>query len=254
MPPFIERWLGGCTVEEGRVFGRTSLGGQEILQKSGRLTQTERLVLIVLGDQVGFETLAAKLSSLASERVERALIRLVELNLAYEILLPAAEAAGAATIPAGAMREFLEQGDADPVTVMANTEQLDAAERARVLKDAVGQVLGGDGTANVAVPLGKLFPASSDPTGLVRNERREVVQSKLGALEQSLDRARVPSMAVPAPPLCASRRSAAQPVPEEGEAVIIETPKNSSAGGVMMLIGGVAAVLVVATILLYALR
>ena len=247
---------GGCTVDEGRLFGRTSLGGQEILQKSGRLTQTERLVLIVLGDQVRFEALAAKLSSLAPERVERALIRLVELNLAYEILLPTAEAAGAATIPAGALREFLEQGDADPVTVMANTEQLDAAERARALKDAVGQVLGGDdGGANVAVPLGKLFPASSNPTGLARHERREMTQSRLGALEQSLERARVPSMAVPAPPLRSARRPAPEPVADdEEEAVIIETPKNSSAGGVMMLIGGVGAVIVVATILLYALR
>lgn len=252
MPPFIERWLGGCTVDEGRLFGRTSLGGQEILQKSGRLTQTERLVLIVLGDQVRFEALAAKLSSLAPERVERALIRLVELNLAYEILLPSGEAGGAATIPAGALREFLEQGDADPVTVMANTEQMDGAERARALKDAVGQVLGGDG-ANVAVPLGKLFPERQDPASLVRNERREMTQSKLGALEQSIERSRVPSMAVPAPPLRSSRRSAA-PVEQEEEAVIIETPKNSSAGGVMMLIGGVGAVLVVAAILLYALR
>jgi len=236
------------------LFGRTSLGGQEILQKSGRLTQTERLVLIVLGDQIRFEALAAKLSSLAPERVERALIRLVELNLAYETqAAPVDEAAGAATIPAGAMREFLEQGEADPVTVMANTEQLDGAERARALKDAVGQVLGGD-EANVAVPLGKLFPERGDPAALARNERREMTQSKLGALEQSLERSRVPNMAVPAPPLRSSRRPAAEPVQEEEEAVIIETPKNSSAGGVMILIGGVGAVIVVATILLYALR
>ena len=241
-------------MDEGRLFGRTSLGGQEILQKSGRLTQTERLVLIVLGDQNRFEDLAAKLSSLAPERVERALVRLVELNLAYEILLPSNDAAGAATIPAGALREFLEQGEADPVTVMANTEQLDAAERARALKDAVGQVLGGD-AANVAVPLGKLFPERSDPVALARNERREMTQSRLGALEQSLERARVPNMAVPAPPLRSSRRPAPEALQEEeADAVIVETPKNSSAGGVMMLLGGVGAIVVVATILLYALR
>lgn len=239
-------------MDEGKLFGRTSLGGQEILQKSGRLTQTERLVLIVLGDQVQFETLAAKLSSLAPERVERALIRLVELNLAYETSAPVVEAGGAATIPAGALREFLEQGEADPVTVMANTEQLDGTERARALKDAVGQVLDGN-AANVAVPLGKLFPERNDPAALARQERRDMTQSKLGALEQSLERARVPNMAVLAPPL-RSRRRAPEVAQAEAEAVIVETPKNSSAGGVMMLIGGVGAVLVVATILLYALR
>jgi hypothetical protein len=150
------------------------------------------------------------------------------------------------------LRDFLEQAEADPVTVMANTGQLDDAERARALKDAVGQVLDGD-AANVAVPLGKLFPERKDPAALARQEWRDVTQSKLGALEQSLDRARVPNMAVPAPAL-RSRHRAAEVAHEEVEAVIIETPKNSSAGGVMMLIGGVGAVLVVATILLYALR
>lgn len=242
------------------MFGRTSLGAQEILRKSGRLTQTERLVLIVLGDQVRFEALHAKLSSLSGDRIESALLRLVELHLAYEEFLAPSEPVGALTLPPGAVRDFLEQKESDPVTVMADSGQLDGGARARALEVEVGKVLGSSGTdaGHVAVPLGKLFPqhpAVPGATGSMGRAERRLetpdTQARLGALEESLNAARVPSMQVPS----RGRTLVEDPdVDDDDEPLVIETAKNSSAGGVMMLIGGLAAALVVAAILLYAWR
>ncbi|MCA3174544.1 MAG: hypothetical protein ING36_03245, partial [Burkholderiales bacterium] len=66
-------------------YGRTSTGSREIQHKSGRLTQSERLVLIVLTDNTTIDGLCGKLPSLRAERVELAIRRLLELGLAYEV-------------------------------------------------------------------------------------------------------------------------------------------------------------------------
>ncbi len=248
-------------MDEGRVFGRTSLGTQEILQKSGRLTQSERLVLIVLGDQIRFKALHSKVPSLSPERVESALVRLVELDLAYEVLMPVPGDPREQALPAGAVRAFLVQGEMDPVTVMASQEQIDMTDHQRALNDAVGRVLATAGE-NVAVPLGKLFPelkpgghARTGAVGPDRMGQRERTESRLGALEQAIEGTRVPSLdAPPAPKISRRQREATGPVEPTNEVVIVEAEQNSTAGGVMMLIGGLGAAVVVATLLVYALR
>lgn len=147
-------------MESSKVFGRTSLGSQEILRKTGRLTQSERLVLFALGDQIHFHQLCEKLPALAPERVVRALERLIALELAYDVALPGSTVPTVAPLTDTVIEAFLAQSPNDPVSIVMSGEALDgvgdlAAERR--LRAAPADVPE-HARANVAVPLGKLFP------------------------------------------------------------------------------------------------
>lgn len=113
-------------------YGRTSTGSREIQHKSGRLTQSERLVLIVLTDNTTIDGLCGKLPSLHPERIEQAMRRLMELGLAFN--------AGEVGAPANSheftpttISDFLRLTEADPVTVMATPEQVSRTSRMSIL-------------------------------------------------------------------------------------------------------------------------
>jgi hypothetical protein len=157
-------------VESAQIFGRTVPGTQEILSKSGRLTQSERLVLIVLGNQIDFGELLHKLPALTPQRVEAALQRLLSLELAYEVLIPVPSATPDQSVSDAAAQEFLKQSAADPVTVMATAEDLENSHRLIALasEDNVSPVSNEtvrtsprSARFDVPVPLGKLFPSDN---------------------------------------------------------------------------------------------
>ncbi|CAN5374611.1 hypothetical protein BH09PSE6_BH09PSE6_27090 [soil metagenome] len=181
-------------MDGSRMFGRTVPGTQEILNKSGRLTQSERLVLIVLGDQIEFDQLLSKLPALARDRVERALGRLLELELAYEVLVVESASPRGRTIPVKALQAFLSQSDSDPVTIMATVEQMEDSQRMKVLQLDSGEVIEIGKTiprtesataaspVPVPVPLSKLFPEESKaPPPVIQDaaELNETVKRKL---------------------------------------------------------------------------
>lgn len=186
------------------MFGRTVPGTQEILNKSGRLTQSERLVLIVLGDQIEFDQLLSKLPALSRDRVDRALTRLLELELAYEVLVAEPSAEPGTAIPVKALQAFLSQSDNDPVTVMATAEQLEDSQRMQVLQLESGEILKVNKTvpkaSPVPVPLSKLFPEEAkagpavmeDPASLTQtakralDEERRAQRAKIQALEKDI--------------------------------------------------------------------
>ncbi len=114
-------------------YGRTSTGSQEIQHKSGRLTQSERLVLIVLTDNTTIEGLCGKLPSLRPERIEQAMRRLMELGLAFNAGEVGASANSHEFTPT-TISDFLRQTEADPVTVMATPEQVSRTSRMRTLQ------------------------------------------------------------------------------------------------------------------------
>lgn len=154
---------------EQRIYGRTADGSNEILKKSGRLTQSERLVLIVLGAQTAADTLAAKLPSLSADRVEQALARLVELGLAYEVLIAQTQPpAEPAPLPAEAIEAFLTQQASDPITVLATPEMLERTDRIKAINASIAELLDQAGAPSStpatqaplepAIPLGTLFP------------------------------------------------------------------------------------------------
>lgn len=181
------------------MFGRTVPGTQEILNKSGRLTQSERLVLIVLGDQIEFDQLLSKLPALARERVERALGRLLELELAYEVLVVESASPRGRTIPVKALQAFLSQSDSDPVTIMATVEQMEDSQRMKVLQLDSGEVIeigktvprvdAGSGPAAgspapIPVPLSKLFPEETKAAPPVIQDAAELTETVKRKLDE----------------------------------------------------------------------
>lgn len=102
------------------IYGRTSLGAKEIQSKSGRLTQSERLVLILLGDGITMDELCKKLPSLTLDRIRAAMRRLIELGLAFDTD-PSSDGGGE-PISTQAVIAFLQQSEADPSTVMAQNQ------------------------------------------------------------------------------------------------------------------------------------
>lgn len=223
-----------------RRYGRTSLGSQEIQNKSGRLTQSERLVLIVLGDGIAIDDLCAKLPSLHRERVELAVFRLVELGLAFETSATTMGLPGEQFSPK-TVAAFLEQADADPVTIMATQEQINRtmrlkalrADLERVVQDARQQVEHGGAIAMPRKPrdrvsLSKVFPGGEAPTYVQEDidELRRQAEQAVQRLTPRRGRGRN------APPL---------PLAEE----------HSTAGGAMMLIAVLFLVVVIIAVAAY---
>lgn len=192
-------------MDDERIVGRTPQGTSEISQKSGRLTQTERLVLIVVGAQVSVAALLKKLPTLSTERVEHALVRLLELGLIYEVLAPQPEADSVkpAPIPVPEMRAFLAQSDSDPVTIIATPEMLQQTAKIRALNAAIDQVIADAGTqiqdgksgqkvrsasspaAPIAVPLSKIFPQRNAIQGDLPNaDEADRVSDELKVLRE----------------------------------------------------------------------
>lgn len=163
-------------------YGRTSTGSREIQHKSGRLTQSERLVLIVLTDNTTIDGLCGKLPSLRAERVELAIRRLLELGLAYEVGSADSSAISHDFTPT-TISDFLRQSEADPVTVIATAEQINRTSRMKALPSESGllgvpTVQPASGEARVS--LSKVFPGGESPA---------YVQEDINQLRQRADEA-----------------------------------------------------------------
>jgi hypothetical protein len=99
------------------VLERTDEGVQEIYRKTNRLTQSERLVLIMVDGSADVAGLLLKLPALSMPRVIMGLEKLQEMRLVSErILLP--KAVPPQQIPKAAVEKFLAQNPLDPVTVV----------------------------------------------------------------------------------------------------------------------------------------
>ena len=143
------------------IFQRTESGRSEIKNKMHGLTQSERLALIVVDGVSPYSELRQKLKGLADERFQRALNKLLQKNLIFEVLLPTgAEEHG---YDASTVDRFLHQDPLDPVTVIS----FDA-------EDEFGLDVGAG--ENGASQHSALQP----PTG-VPNESSRSVQSQSGA-------------------------------------------------------------------------
>lgn len=99
------------------IFQRTHTGRDEIYQKSHGLTQSERLVLIMVDGVSTYQQVRGKLPSLVDERFERAVRKLHAKELILEVFLPVAGQAPE-EIEQGVVDRFLQQDPLDPVTIM----------------------------------------------------------------------------------------------------------------------------------------
>lgn len=100
------------------IFQRTDLGRAEIRDKRHGLTQSERLVLIIVDGVSSYAQLRIKLKSLVKERFDRALRSLSDKGLLYEVMFPLDNQVPDFVEP-DAMDRFLRQEDSDPVSVIA---------------------------------------------------------------------------------------------------------------------------------------
>lgn len=99
------------------IFHRTQAGREEIKQKSHGLTQSERLVLIMVDGVSTFEQVRNKLPVLAEGRFTRAVQKLQSKELILEVFLPV-EGQAPEEIERTVIDRFLEQDPLDPVTII----------------------------------------------------------------------------------------------------------------------------------------
>ena len=81
------------------------------------LTQSERLVLMVIDGATPYSTLRLKLKGLTAERFDRALTNLLKKTLAIEVLLPTGYA-DRDEFDSATIDNFLRQDPLDPVTII----------------------------------------------------------------------------------------------------------------------------------------
>lgn len=100
------------------VYLRTEAGRIEIHEKKSGLTQSERLVLIMIDGVASCEQVQHKLSSLTAERFTRALKILLKKELIGEVFLQV-ENQAAEEIEQSVVDRYLHQDPLDPVTIIS---------------------------------------------------------------------------------------------------------------------------------------
>lgn len=99
------------------IFHRTQAGRDEIKQKSHGLTQSERLVLIMVDGASTFQQVRSKLPVLTDDRFSRAVQKLQAKELILEVFLPI-EGQAPEEIERTVIDRFLQQDPLDPVTII----------------------------------------------------------------------------------------------------------------------------------------
>jgi hypothetical protein len=100
------------------IYQRTDAGRLEIQLKKQGLTQSERLILIVVDGRASLLELSEKLKGLEQSRISRAIERLAGKQLIYEVLLPTPSLSND-VVDAAQIERFLQQEPLDPVTIMS---------------------------------------------------------------------------------------------------------------------------------------
>lgn len=139
------------------IFQRTHTGRDEIYQKSHGLTQSERLVLIMVDGASTYQQVREKLPALVDERFERAVRKLHAKELILEVFLPVAGQAPE-EIEQVVVDRFLQQDPLDPVTIMFRDPDEEAEYLAQFAKKAPRTSVSGDAAAAPAAEQGTATP------------------------------------------------------------------------------------------------
>ncbi|GIZ54095.1 hypothetical protein [Noviherbaspirillum aridicola] len=110
---------------DSAIFQRTDSGRQEIQNKTHGLTQSERLVLIMVDGVTPCKALRTRLPVLRQDRFDRALAKLEKDSLIAEVLLPLPDQQKE-ELDKSVIDRFLRQDPLDPLTVLAiDPDELD---------------------------------------------------------------------------------------------------------------------------------
>lgn len=99
------------------IFQRTHTGREEIHNKTHGLTQSERLVLIMVDGVSSYKEIRAKLPVLTDERFDRALQKLQAKELVLEVFMPL-DGQSPEELERTVIDRFLQQDPMDPVTII----------------------------------------------------------------------------------------------------------------------------------------
>jgi hypothetical protein len=145
-------------MEPTTVFLRTETGRAEIREKKNGLTQSERLVLIMIDGVADCGAVKEKLSSLTPERFKRAIQTLSKKELISEIFLQL-ENQPAEEIDQAVVDRYLHQDAMDPVTIISAypDEEFEEVEHAGHTSTA---------SSHKAEALAQPFPANPSATPL----------------------------------------------------------------------------------------
>lgn len=105
-------------MDTGAIFQRTESGRDTIKTKAIKLTQSERLLLIIIDGATSYEVLRKEVWALSEERFDRALQTLLREGLVFEVLLPI-QGQEAETLDSDIVDLFLQQDALDPVTIIS---------------------------------------------------------------------------------------------------------------------------------------
>lgn len=100
------------------IFQRTQAGRDEIYEKKRGLTQSERLVLIMIDGATPYQGVRAKLPVLTEERFQRALTTLQKKDLILEVFLPL-EGQQPEEMEQTVVDRFIQQDPNDPLTIIS---------------------------------------------------------------------------------------------------------------------------------------
>ncbi|MFC7515173.1 hypothetical protein ACFQUU_09170 [Herbaspirillum sp. GCM10030257] len=118
------------------IFQRTHTGREEIHEKRHGLTQSERLVLIMVDGVTPYSDVRKKLPVLRDERFARAFNTLIKKELIVEVFMPVPDQSPEA-VERSIIDRFLQQDPLDPVTIIIHDVEEELGET-RPRNSAIG--------------------------------------------------------------------------------------------------------------------
>lgn len=218
------------------IFQRTQAGRDEIQQKSHGLTQSERLVLIMVDGASTYQQVRSKLPVLADERFERAVRNLQKKELILEVFLPIA-GQEPEELERTVIDRFLQQDPLDPVTIMLR----DPEEELGIFAQPVSPAKPTQPQATfVAPPVEEFSPTDlGAPTirVLADSTADELNETQVEQLVQEL-KARPPAR----PPRRERKESAGSHASRHSDGHMRETHRSSAASnwGYLLIVVGLA--------------
>lgn len=142
-------------------FQRTHTGRAEIHEKRHGLTQSERLVLIMIDGVTAYGDVRKKLPVLSNERFSRAFNTLIKKDLIIEIFLPVADQT-AETVERSVIDRFLQQDPLDPVTIIVHDIEEELGEATLRCRDTTAK-------ASASLPIDREASMQTERSGEERD-------------------------------------------------------------------------------------
>ncbi len=105
-------------MDTAAIFQRTDSGRDTIKTKAVKLTQSERLLLIIIDGATPYGVLRQEVWALSAERFDRALRTLLKEGLIFEVLFPV-QNQPVEELDSTVVDRFLQQDPLDPVTIIS---------------------------------------------------------------------------------------------------------------------------------------